>query len=167
MTPHIPLNLILLDEDGSSGLDALAASVAIFGTGRFELRYAYDPGALRQTAVELAEIGATAVIVVDVDHDPEPKSFLAAAAEVGFPLVVLSDGRNDAIQDHALSVGAAGFLPTTMPGTCSASWRPWPRPPSRTLSGRSPTHLGCAGRASPHDPHDRQAPGAEAGQGQP
>lgn len=115
MTPHTPLTVLLLDEDESTGLDALAASVAIFGAGRFALRYAYDQGALRQLAVELAALGAPAVIVVDVDHDPEPKSFLAAAAEVGYPLVVLSDGRNDAIQDHALSVGAAAYLPAALP----------------------------------------------------
>jgi DNA-binding NarL/FixJ family response regulator len=30
--------------------------------------------------------------------------------------VVLSDGRDDAIADHALSVGAAAYAPTSLPG---------------------------------------------------
>jgi hypothetical protein len=34
-------------------------------------------------AAELAAAGTAAVIVVDVDHHPEPKSLLAEAAETG------------------------------------------------------------------------------------
>ena len=115
MIPHTPLTVLLLDEVGSTSLDALAASVAIFGAARIEMIYAYDHDALHRMAGEMADIGATGIIVVDVDHDPQPKRFLATAAEAGYPLVVLSDGRNDAIQDHALSVGAAAYLPAALP----------------------------------------------------
>jgi hypothetical protein len=66
-------------------------------------------------AGELASVGSSAVIVVDVDQNPEPKSILAAAVEAGYPLAVLSDGRNDAIADHALAVSADAYLPLTLP----------------------------------------------------
>ena len=110
-----PIQVLLLDEGYATSLDAVAASVALFGRGRLELLCAPDLGSLREMANELAALDAPAVIVVDVDHDPEPKSVLARAAEAGFPLAVLSDGHNDAIHDHALSVGAAAFLLTPLP----------------------------------------------------
>ena len=40
----------------ASSLDALAASVGIFGAGRFELLYASDLDSLRQMADELAGV---------------------------------------------------------------------------------------------------------------
>lgn len=111
--PRIPV--LLLDEGQASRLDALATAVAIFGRDRFELVSADDRDSLRRMADHLADAGTAAVIVVDVDHHPEPKDALADVAEAGFPVVVVSDGRNDAIQDHALSVGAAAYVPTSLP----------------------------------------------------
>jgi DNA-binding NarL/FixJ family response regulator len=111
--PSIPV--LCLDEGQAESLDALAASVAIFGADRFELLYAPDRDTLRRMTDELATLHADALVVVDADHDPEPKSLLAEAADTGFPLVVLSDGRSDAIHDHALSVGAAAYLLSTLP----------------------------------------------------
>jgi DNA-binding NarL/FixJ family response regulator len=108
-------SVLLFDEGQASNLDALAASVSIFGAGRFELLYASDLDSLRQMAVELAALDAAALVVVDADHEREPKELLATAANMGFPLVVLSDGRDDAIHDHALSVGAAAYLLSELP----------------------------------------------------
>jgi hypothetical protein len=107
--------ILLFDEGQASGLDALAASVGIFGAGRFELLYASDLESLRQMAGELADAHAAALVVVDADENPEPKDLLANAADMGFPLIVLSDGRNDAIHEHALSVGAAAYLLSELP----------------------------------------------------
>jgi DNA-binding response OmpR family regulator len=109
--PHV----LLLDEGYATSLDAVAACVALFGRGRLEILCASDLGSLRQTASELAALNLPAVIVVDVDEHPAPKSILAEAAEAGFPLAVLSDGRDEAIHDHALSVGAAAYLLTPLP----------------------------------------------------
>ncbi len=114
--PHHPPRVLLLDDEAAGSLDALAASVAVFAPGRLELLYADDADALRRMAGELAALDAPALIVVDVDHRPEPKSFLAAAADAGYPLVVLTDGRDEAIAGHALSVGAAAYAPSTLPG---------------------------------------------------
>jgi hypothetical protein len=111
--PTIPL--LLLDEGPATGLDSLAASVSIFGAGRFELLYATDLESLLHMSAELAGLDADAVIVVDADHHPEPKNLLATAADTGFPLVVVSNGRDDAIHDHALSVGAAAYLLSELP----------------------------------------------------
>jgi len=108
-------SVLLLDEGHASSLDALAASVSIFGAGRLELLYASDLDSLRQMAGQLADAHAAGLVVVDVDHEPEPKQFLATAADMGFPLVVLSDGRDDTIHDHALSVGAAAYLLSELP----------------------------------------------------
>ena len=108
-------SVLLLDEGQASSLDGLAASVSIFGAGRFELLYASDRDALRRMAGELASLNALALVVVDADHDPEPKDLLATAANVGLPLVVVSNGRDDAIHDHALSVGAAAYLLSELP----------------------------------------------------
>jgi DNA-binding NarL/FixJ family response regulator len=107
--------VLVLDEGQATSLDALALSVAIFGAGQFELLYASDLDSLLQMAGDVASARARAVIVVDVDHAPEPKDRLARAAELGFPLVVTSDGGNDAIHDHALSVGASAYLLNTLP----------------------------------------------------
>lgn len=115
-SPHAPLRVLLLDDESATSLDALAASVAVFAPGRLELLYAADGEALHRMAGELAALDAPALIVVDVDHHREPKHFLALAADAGYPLVVLSDGRDGAIADHALSVGAAAFAPTSLPG---------------------------------------------------
>jgi AmiR/NasT family two-component response regulator len=93
----------------------LAASVVIFAAGRFELLYASDLDSLRQMASELADAHAEALVVVDADDYPEPKDLLANAAGMGFPLVVLSAGRDDAIHEHALSVGAAAYLLNELP----------------------------------------------------
>ena len=113
--PHSCIPVLLLDEGQPANLDALAASLSIFGAGRFELIYAADLDSLRQMAGELASAQAEAVVVVDADYDPQPKDLLAHAAGIGFPLVVLSDGRDDAIHDHALSVGAAAYLLSELP----------------------------------------------------
>jgi hypothetical protein len=107
--------LVLLDEGEATSLDALAASVSIFGAGRFELLYADDLDSLVRMTGDLARRHIEALVVVDADHNPEPKDLLATAAETGFPLVVLSDGRDDVIHDHALSVGAAAYLLTELP----------------------------------------------------
>jgi DNA-binding response OmpR family regulator len=107
--------VLLLDEGQATSLDALAASVSIFGAGQFELLYAHDLESLRRMTGELATVHAEALVVVDADHDPEPKNLLATAAEAGFPLVVVSNGRDDTIQDHALSVGAAAYLLSELP----------------------------------------------------
>jgi hypothetical protein len=111
--PTVPL--LLLDDGDAGSLDALAASISIFGAGRFSLHYAADLEALHQMTAELAGRQAEAVVVVDADRDPEPKHLLATAADTGFPLVVVSDGRDDAIHDHALSVGAAAYLLSELP----------------------------------------------------
>jgi len=108
-------SVLLFDEGQPTSLDALAASVSIFGAGRFELLYAADLDSLCQMAGELASAHADALVVVDADYDPRPKDLLARAADMGFPLVVLSDGRDDAIHDHALSVGAAAYLLSELP----------------------------------------------------
>jgi hypothetical protein len=110
-----PIHVLLLDEDPTTSLDALATAVAIFGQGRFKLLYAEDRDRLRRMADELSSAGTTAVIVVDVDDHPEPKHVLADLTEAGFPVAVVTTGRNEAIQDHALSVGAAAYLPTSVP----------------------------------------------------
>lgn len=115
-TPHATVSVLLLDDEAATSLDALAASVAVFGPGRLELLYATDAAELHRMAGELSALDAPALLVVDVDHRPEPKSFLAAAADAGYPLVVLSDGHDDAIAGHALSVGAAAYAPTSLPG---------------------------------------------------
>jgi DNA-binding response OmpR family regulator len=114
-TSRFCTQVLLLDEGYATSLDAVAASVALFGRGRLELLCAPDLPSLREMAGELAALDAPTVIVVDVDHDPEPKSVLAEAVEAGFPLAVLSDGRSDAIHDHALSVGAAAYLLSELP----------------------------------------------------
>ena len=113
--PRPTTSVLLFDEGQPTSLDALAASVSIFGAGRFELLYATDLDSLRRMAGELADLRAEALVVVDADYDPEPKDLLAKAADMGFPLVVLSDGRDDAIHDHALSVGAAAYLLSELP----------------------------------------------------
>jgi DNA-binding response OmpR family regulator len=113
--PHHCTQVLLLDQGQETSLDAVAASVALFGRGRLELHSASDLGSLRDMARELATLGAPTVIVVDVDQDPAPKSVLAEAADNGFPLAVVSDGRSDAIHGHALSVGAAAYLLTPLP----------------------------------------------------
>lgn len=107
--------VLMLDHGQAANLDAVAASVALFGRGRLELVCAPDLGTLREMADELVARHAPAVIVVDVDHELTPKSVLAEAADAGLPLAVLSDGRSDAIHDHALSVGAAAYLLTPLP----------------------------------------------------
>jgi DNA-binding response OmpR family regulator len=113
--PRPTTPVVLLDEGQATSLDALAASVSIFGAGQFELLYAYDLESLRRMTGELASVHAEALIVVDADHDPAPKNLLATAAEAGFPLVVVSNGRDDTIHDHALSVGAAAYLLSELP----------------------------------------------------
>jgi hypothetical protein len=113
--PRPTTSLLLFDEGQPTSLDALAASVGIFGAGRFEVLYAFGLDSLRRMADELTSVNADAVIVVDADYDPEPKDLLAKAADMGFPLVVLSDGRDDAIHEHALSVGAAAYLLSELP----------------------------------------------------
>jgi len=107
--------VLLLDEGYATSLEAVAASVALFSRGRLELRCVPDRGALRQMAAELTALQIPAVVVVDVDHDPFPKNVLAEAADLGLPLAVMSDGQDDAIHDHALSVGAAAYLLTPLP----------------------------------------------------
>jgi DNA-binding NarL/FixJ family response regulator len=107
--------VLVLDDDNAGSLDGLAASAAIFGRGDLDLRYANDLDGLREMAQQLAALQAPALIVVDPDRSPEPKSLLAGAADLGFPLVVLSDGRDDAVQEHARSVGAAACLLSTVP----------------------------------------------------
>jgi hypothetical protein len=113
--PRSCIPVVCLDEGQADSLDALAASVAIFGADRFELLYAPDRETLRRMTDELAVLHADALVVVDADRHPEPKSLLADAADTGFPLVVLSDGQSDAIHGHALSVGAAAYLLSTLP----------------------------------------------------
>ena len=107
--------VLLLDEGRATSLDALAASVSIFGAGQFELLYAPDLESLRRMTGELADLHAEALVVVDADDHPEPKNLLATAAEAGFPLVVVSNGREDTIHEHALSVGAAAYLLSELP----------------------------------------------------
>ena len=107
--------VLLLDEGQATSLDALAASVSIFGAGQFELLYAPDLDSLRRMTAELADLHAEALVIVDADYDTQPKNLLATAAEGGFPLVVVSNGRDDAIHEHALSVGAAAYLLSELP----------------------------------------------------
>ena len=115
MTPLSHLQVLVFDDGEATTLDGLATAVAMFGRGRCELVYADHQDELRRMADQLAAAGTAAVIVVDVDHHPAPKQVLADVAEAGFPLVVVSDGRRQAVHDHALSVGAAAYLPTSMP----------------------------------------------------
>ncbi|HET9771742.1 MAG TPA: hypothetical protein VFS16_12700 [Acidimicrobiia bacterium] len=113
--PQSP-SVLLLDDETATNLDSLAAAVAVFAPGGLDLLYADDADALHRMAGELSALDAPALIVVDVDRHPEPKSVLAFAADAGYPLVVLSTGDDDAIADHALSVGAAAYAPTSLPG---------------------------------------------------
>jgi hypothetical protein len=115
MTPLPHRHVLVLDDGKATTLDALATAVAMFGRGRFQLLYADHQDGLRRMADQLADAGTAAVVVVDVDHHPEPKDVLADLAMAGFPLAVVSDGRNEAVHDHALSVGAAAYLPTSLP----------------------------------------------------
>jgi hypothetical protein len=114
-SPQSP-SVLLLDDEAATSLDALAAAVAVFAPGGLDLLYAENADALHRMAGELSAVDAPALIVVDVDRHPEPKSFLALVADAGYPLVVLSTGADDTIADHALSVGAAAFAPTSLPG---------------------------------------------------
>lgn len=116
-TPQLQPQVLVLDEepDTTPSLDALAVAVAVFGRGGLGLLYAVDQDALHEMADALAAAGTPSVIVVDVDRHPEPKQVLAEMAEAGFPLAVVTDGGHEAIHDHALSVGAAAYLPTTLP----------------------------------------------------
>jgi DNA-binding NarL/FixJ family response regulator len=114
-SPLPEAHVLVLDEDPTRNLDALATAVAIFGEGRFNLLYAEDQDGLHLMADRLAGTGTSAVIVVDVDDHPAPKQLLANVTEAGFPVAVVSDGDNEAIHDHALSVGAAAYLPTSLP----------------------------------------------------
>jgi DNA-binding NarL/FixJ family response regulator len=107
--------VLVLDDGEAANLDGLATSVAVFGHGQLDLHYATDLEALRSLGDELTARQARAVVVVDADQSAEPKSLLADAADLGFPLVVLSDGRHDAIHDHALSVGATAYLLSALP----------------------------------------------------
>ena len=107
--------VLVLDDGEAANLDGLATSVAVFGRGRLALHYATDLDDLRSMSDEIAARRARAVVVVDADHCPAPKALLADAADLGFPLVVLSDGRDDAIHDHALSVGATAYLLSALP----------------------------------------------------
>ena len=107
--------VLVLDDPDAGSLDGLATSVAVFGGGRLALHYAPDLETLRSMSDDLAARQAPAVVVVDADRCPAPKSLLAEAADLGFPLVVLSDGCDDAIHDHALSVGATAYLLSALP----------------------------------------------------
>ena len=73
--------VLLLDEGLPTNLDALAASLSIFGAGRFQLLYAADLDTLRQMAGELASVHAEALVVVDADYDPEPKAAASARGD--------------------------------------------------------------------------------------
>ena len=115
MTPLPQAHVLVLDEDPTTSLEALATAVAIFGEGGFTLLYAEDQDGLRMMADQLGTAGTAAVVVVDVDDHPEPKDLLADVTGAGFPVAVVTGGRNEAIQHHALSVGAAAYLPTSLP----------------------------------------------------
>jgi AmiR/NasT family two-component response regulator len=106
------ISLILFDNGrATAGLDGLAAAVAMFGQGRFFLASVHDPTAVRAATDAAAET----VVVVNVDDDPEPKQTLADLAEAGFPVVVLTDGRDETVAEHARSVGAAACLSMSLP----------------------------------------------------
>jgi hypothetical protein len=107
------IHVLVLDEGDATNLDALALTLAVFGRGRFELLYADDRRSLRRMAAQLDRVAG--VVVVDVDRYPDPKDLLAEVAEAGVPVVVVTDGRNEAIFDHALSVGAAACVATSLP----------------------------------------------------
>lgn len=137
-TLHPQRRVLVLDEEPATAtsLDALAMAVAVFGRGRLGLLYADDQDALRRMADELAAAGTPTVIVVDVDRHPEPKHVLAEVAEAPFPVAVVTDGRHEAIHDHALSVGAAAYLPTSLPARDMVSrLTALPRPPQVTPAG--------------------------------
>src|SRR5439155_788657 len=85
--------VLVLDDGEAANLDGLATSVAVFGRGQLALHYATDLDDLRSMSDELAARRARGVVVVDADHCPAPKALLADAADLGFPLAVLSDGR--------------------------------------------------------------------------
>ncbi len=115
MKRHVPMIdsstvVLVLDEGNATSLDALGAAVALFGRGNLKLVYVHD----RASLPGVAALGA-GVAVVDVDRDPDPKNVLAEVVEAGLPVVVLTDGLNSAIPDHALSVGAAACLATSLP----------------------------------------------------
>jgi len=115
LMPRSSTPVLVLDDGDAPSLDGLATSVAVFGGGRIDLHYAPDLDTLRSMSDELVAHRARPVVVVDADHSLAPKSLLADAADLGFPLVVLSDGRDDAIHDHALSVGATAYLVSALP----------------------------------------------------
>jgi len=137
MTPPPHLHVLVLDDGEATTPDGLATAVAMFGRGRCELLYADHQGALRRMANQLATAGTAAVIVVDVDHHPEPKDVLADLAGAGLPLAVVSDGRHETVHDHALSVGAAAYLPTSLPAQELVSQlTTLPRAPEANPGGR-------------------------------
>jgi DNA-binding NarL/FixJ family response regulator len=137
MTPLPHPHVLVLDDGEATTLDGLATALAMFGRGRFELLYADDQDALRRMANQLAATSAAAVIVVDVDHQPEPKQILANMAEAGFPLAVVTNDRNEAVHDHALSVGAAAYLPTSLPAhEMISQLTALPRPPEENTGRR-------------------------------
>jgi DNA-binding NarL/FixJ family response regulator len=107
-----PVDVLVLDEgQAETSLDALAAAVAVFGRGTIRLLYAHHRSALP----DMADRCGADIIVVDVDRDPRPKDILADVVEAGPPVVVVTDGRDDSVPDHALSVGASACLQTSMP----------------------------------------------------
>jgi AmiR/NasT family two-component response regulator len=112
MSPRSLTSLIVFDNGQAAGLDGLALAVASFGYGRFELSYVDDLAAFRAVDGHLAD---RSVIVVNVDDDPQPKQTLADLADVGLPVVVLTDRRDGTIAEHARSVGAAACLPLSLP----------------------------------------------------
>ena len=107
-----PLLGVVVDDGQARTIDGLAMAAAIFGHGRFELIYVDDPTAIPSPAVAPA---AGVVVIVDVDRDPNPKQTLAKLTQRDVPVVVLTDGRDQTVAEHARSVGVAACLPTSLP----------------------------------------------------
>jgi len=107
------VTLVVLDDGSAAGLDGVALAVAAFGHGRFRLTYAPDVAAIRAAAPRMR---TGCVAVVNVDDDRFPKQTVADISDTGLPVVVLTDGTDETIAEHAASTGAAACLALSVPG---------------------------------------------------
>lgn len=104
-----PLPVVIVDDGHAGTVEGLAVAVAVFGQGRLDLIAVGDWTAVRAATAHLA----AGVVVVDVDRHPDPKDALAELAGGCLPVVVLTDGRDETVAEHAHSVGVVTCLSTS------------------------------------------------------
>jgi AmiR/NasT family two-component response regulator len=109
MMAAAPLPVVIVDDGHAETVEGLAVAVAAFGQGRLDLVAVGDWMAARSTAARLA----AGVVVVDVDRHPDPRDALAKLTEGCLAVVVLTDGRDETVAEHARSVGAVTCLTTS------------------------------------------------------